>query len=620
MYYHSHDENCKSPFGAVSCGSEVFFALYPQENEAVTACTLLTYWEFADEWHETPLQEEYSDEKRRFCGKFTAPHDAELVWYHFRLHWADGGECCLDKNGFSPWNTVTPWQLTVYRKNHTPSWFGEGITYQIFPDRFFRAEKRSVETMVGHRKLHEAWDETPDYLPNENGKITNSDFFGGDLAGITQKLDYLASLGVRTVYCNPIFESASNHRYDTADYRSIDPLLGTQEDYCTLCAEAKTRGIRVLLDGVFNHTGSDSIYFNKYGSYPNIGAYQSCDSPYAPWYHFSAFPDRYDSWWGIDTLPAVNEENSCYVNYIIEDEDSVIKHWLRCGASGWRLDVADELPDGFIEKIRAAMEEISPDHFLLGEVWEDGSQKIAYGKRRRYLLGSGLHGLMNYPFRTAVIAYLRGGKAQDFQNEMESLRENYPRDVFYSCLNFLGTHDTPRILTVLGLQGNLPPTKGERASFRLSESEREQGLLLERLAALIQFTFPGSPCIYYGDEVGMEGFEDPFNRCPYPWGQENLSLRNYYALLGTLRNQNRILQSGQFRFLAAKDSLLAFLRFDDEHSAVTVINAGAAPQIFSIPWSGKASDALTDRIWESKNGNLSLEIPPYNGVLLFPTN
>ena len=336
----------KSPFGAVPCGADVSFCFRPERGAAVTRCELLAHGEFADQWTTVELTPAQEDGHVVYRGIFTAPDDVELVWYHFRLSWADGGTSCYGKNGLCAWDAVEPWQLTVYDDTHkAPAWFGRGVTYQIFPDRFRRAKSRDVAGLVGPRTLHENWDELPEYRPNAEGEITCSDFFGGDLQGITEKLDYLASLGVTTLYLCPIFEASTNHRYDTACYERIDPLLGDEADFRTLCAEAKKRGIYVMLDGVFNHTGRKSVYFNADGFYDDLGAAQGEQSPYYRWYNFHPFPDEYDAWWGIKNLPAVNELEKSYVDYIIEGDNSIIKHWLRAGASGWRLDVADELPD-----------------------------------------------------------------------------------------------------------------------------------------------------------------------------------------------------------------------------------------------------------------------------------
>ena len=423
-------------------------------------------------------------------------------------------------------------------------------------------------------------------------------------------------MGVTTLYLCPIFESASNHRYNTADYTKIDPMLGTEEDFRTLCAQAETRGMRVVLDGVFNHTGSQSLYFNDDGFYPTLGAAQSQDSPYYDWFSFHPWPREYDAWWGIRTLPAVREDCPSYVDYIIENENSIIRRWLRAGASGWRLDVADELPDWFIEKIRAVVEETDPEAILIGEVWEDASTKIAYSQRRRYLQGKELHGVMNYPFRTALLAYLQGGSAQDFREAMETIRENYPPPAFYSAMNFLGTHDTPRILTVLGA-AHVPQSKDDRAHYRLCPQERAKGTALVKLAALVLFTFPGSPTVYYGDEAGMEGFEDPFNRGGYPWGHEDKSLKAWFTRLGTLRDQRQELRGGTIQYLYASGPLLAFARELVGARAVTVVNAGTAPEALCLPWPKEtAVDLLTGRTFPAPSGAVSLRLSPRTGLLL----
>ncbi len=619
VLFDSRDPRCKSPFGAVPSGTEVRFCLDPHAAP-ITRCTLLTYREFADEWSETELSAAQEDGRAVFRGVYFAPDSPELVWYHFRLTWADGGESCYAKNGHCGWDDADSWQLTVYDDTlPTPDWFGRGVTYQIFPDRFHRAKIRSVSGLVGCRSLHERWDEPMNYLPDERGEITCSDFFGGDLEGIAEKLDYLSSLGVTTLYLNPIFEASTNHRYDTADYRRVDPLLGTEEDLRALCEKAAARGIRVMLDGVFNHTGANSVYFNAKGFYPSLGAAQSLDSPYAPWYRFTEFPTQYDAWWGIKNLPAVEESCESYVNFIVRDPDSVVRHWLRAGVSGWRLDVADELPDAFIAGIRRAMNEEKPDAFLLGEVWEDGSNKIAYSKRRRYLLGAETHGLMNYPFRNALLDYLRGGDADNFRETMETIREHYPAPAFYSAMNFLGTHDTPRVLTVLGLDGEAPDTRQARAEFLLNARQRQRGCALLKLGALIMFAFPGCPSVYYGDEAGMQGFEDPFNRGTYPWGREDRDLVRYFSRLGALRRDRLSLQRGGIRYLVSSGSVLSFLRADGAEETAVVCNAADTPADTSLPWPARAAvDALTGRRFPSVNGALSLSLAPLEGLLLIP--
>ena len=508
------------------------------------------------------------------------------------------------------------WQLTVYEPSPAPDWFGRGVTYQIFPDRFRRVSMPDVSHMPGHRWLHRSWNEQPVFLPDEHGQITNRDFFGGSLQGITEKLDYLAGLGVTTLYLNPIFEAASNHRYDTGDYRAIDPLLGTEADFRALCTAAHQRGMRVILDGVFNHTGSNSRYFNAEGYYPEPGAAQSQNSEYYNWYSFHPWPSDYDAWWGVKTLPAVNEAQPAYRDFIFGDQDSVVRHWLRCGADGWRLDVADELPGDFIEGIRSAIDAEKPGAYLLGEVWEDGSNKIAYSQRRRYLLGRQVHGLMNYPFRTALLNWLAGGDAAVFRDSMETIRENYPPFAFYGAMNFLGTHDTARILTLLGAEGT-PKTKAERAAYRLSPTELARGLAKLRLAGMLLYSFPGSPTLFYGDEAGVQGFEDPLNRGAFPWGSEDAALTDFFRTLGQLRRTRESLRSGALRYLLARGGALAIERERGGERTVTALNAGPSPLPVAVDWDRPTvQDAVTGQRFLVIDGKAHLTLPPLNGVIL----
>ena len=610
---------CKSPFGAAVCGTTVSLHCRPLASEGFTHCALVMRREFSGQQEERELYQDGVDGERiRFSLNFTAPAEPELVWYHFRFWRDDGSGCDLDKTGYRSDGQVHSWQLTVYRESRTPGWFGSGVVYQIFPDRFCRlpSDKADPAGLVGSRWVHQEWSDTPEWRPDPDGEIRNRDFFGGSLRGITSKLPYLADLGVTTLYLNPIFESASNHRYNTADYTRIDPMLGTEQDLRDLCDAAHARGMRVILDGVFNHTGSQSIYFNADGFYPSLGAAQSRESPYFGWYSFHPWPEDYDSWWGIRTLPVVREENPGYVDYIIGAPNSIIRRWLRCGVDGWRLDVADELPDWFIEKIREAMEDTKPDSFLLGEVWEDASNKIAYSQRRRYLLGQELHGVMNYPFRTALLAYLQGGNAAAFQEAMETIRENYPPSAFYSALNFLGTHDTPRILTVLGAD-HVPQTKEERAAYCLSPAERERGEALLRLAVLVLFSFPGAPMIYYGDEAGMEGFEDPLNRRGFPWGHEDPRLTELYRTLGALRKERPSLQCGDLTYLVAEGGLLIYRRSYGGEDTYTLLNTGDTVRQVTLPWpNGFAVDAVSHQRFWVRDGVLRLDLPPCDGLVL----
>ena len=609
-YFDPRDTRCKTPFGAAPCSTEVRFTLF---DDAFCGCELLVYREFAGAEDVCPLP----PAEGGFSGAYTAPGEGELCWYAFRLTRWDGTLSYLGKNGLRPdRDGAERWQLTVYEDTGTPDWFGRGVTYQIFPDRFRRTGTPDVSGMVGRRWLHEDWDDQPVFRPDEDGQITNRDFFGGSLAGITEKLDYLQSLSVTTLYLNPIFEAASNHRYDTADYRAIDPLLGDEQTFRTLCREAHKRGMRVMLDGVFNHTGSRSRYFNADGFYPELGAAQSQDSPYYDWYSFHPWPTDYDAWWGVKTLPAVNEQRPAYRQFIFKGEDSVVRHWLRCGADGWRLDVADELPGDFIAGIRRAIEDEKPDGYLLGEVWEDGSNKVAYSQRRRYLLGRETHGLMNYPLRTALLRWLGGGDAAEFRESMETLRANYPPAAFYGAMNFLGTHDTPRILTLLGAE-HIPAAKEERAAFALSPAQLARGRAKLRLAGMLLYGFPGSPTLFYGDEAGMQGFEDPLNRGTYPWGREDTGLLDFFRALGRLRKERRSLQSGSLTYIYAQGGGLVITRENEGETTMVALNAGDEALTLTLPWPrGTAEDGLTGQRFLAVNGQLRLSLPPLDGVVL----
>ncbi len=618
--YFSRDSAFKSPFGAAKAGETVTFTLRPHVWEGVSACTLVAWADFSGQRWEVPFSPCGAEgDHALFRGTFSVPEEGELIWYVFRLQ-KQGDNCVyLGQNGYCAEHEAAAFQLTVYEAlSPAPDWFGRGVTYQIFPDRFCRTHVPDPSGMVGDRIVHQKWDELMEYLPDEAGEIRNRDFFGGNLHGVMEKLDYLADLGVSTLYFCPLFESDSNHRYNTGDYSKIDPMLGTEEDFVRLCQEAHRRGIRIMLDGVFNHTGSNSRYFNAEGFYPTVGAAQSMDSPYYSWYHFSHWPDQYDSWWGIRTLPAVNESHPDYIQYIIEGPDSIVRRWLRLGADAWRLDVADELPDEFIARIRRVMEEEKSDSFLLGEVWEDGSNKIAYSRRRRYLLGRETHGLMNYPFRTAALAYIRGGTGRDFMEAMETIRENYPSPAFYSAMNMLGTHDNPRILTMLGASPQTPlETRTQRANYRMSEAERNAGRQRLMMGSLLLYGFPGSPTLFYGDEAGMEGFEDPFNRGTFPWGHEDKILLEHFRRLGKLRRERPSLQEGDIRYLYWEGQGLAFSRTCGEETTIVALNSGSEPINMTFDWDGPfAVDPICRQQFNARFGKLRITVPPAEGLFL----
>lgn len=362
--------------------------------------------------------------------------------------------------------------------------------------------------------------------------MLNNDFYGGNFKGITSKMDYLASLGVGILYLNPISKSFSSHRYDTGDYKTPDPMLGTEADFAELCAQAHAHGIRVVLDGVYSHTGSNSLYFDKERTFGGNGAYCTKDSPYYSWYTFYHYPDSYNCWWNFDTLPTVNKMDPKFVDYVITGEDSVLAHWLKLGADGFRLDVVDELPDEFVLLLKKRLRELKPDALLIGEVWEDASNKIAYSRRRRYFVDGELDSCMNYPFRTAILNFIKGlDDGRGLAETVMTIAENYPPQVLLCNMNLLGTHDTPRILTAL--VDDFEGSREELAKRHLSHNQYYTAQERLMLASFLQFTLPGAPSIYYGDEAGMEGGKDPFNRRTYPWGREDTDLRDPLPAAGT---------------------------------------------------------------------------------------
>ncbi|MCQ2417243.1 MAG: glycoside hydrolase family 13 protein [Oscillospiraceae bacterium] len=461
-------------------------------------------------------------------------------------------------------------QLTVFDDMYeTPAFLKGGVMYQIFPDRFCKSGKHH-ENVPSDRVLRDDWGGTPYYRPDENGHVWNNDYFGGDIDGIIEKLPYLESLGVTCIYLNPIFESHENHRYNTANYRNVDPLLGTNDDFARLCRIASRHGIRVILDGVFSHTGADSIYFNKFRRYDTVGAYQSKNSPYYKWYSFHHHPDTYEAWWGIDTLPNVNENEQEYTDYIC-GRGGVLEYWMQQGAAGFRLDVADELPDAFLDHLHDCVKRADGDHIVIGEVWEDASTKEAYGVKRRYLLGNQLDSVMNYPFRTAIMQYLGGCAPKSFRDQIMCILENYPKCSVDVLMNFVSTHDIDRAITVFGGEPVNGRSKDWMAERRLSPEQYAVGKNKLKCAMVLQFFLPGVPSIYYGDEAGLDGYGDPFNRRCYPWGNEDQDLIAFTKELSRIRHASDVFVDGMLKFLVLKDDYIIFARYQEETQKAVVI-------------------------------------------------
>lgn len=537
-----------------------------------------------------------------------------LYWYHFELD-TPWGRSFVRNVGrgvgdFAP--DASDFQQTVYDKNFkTPDWLKGGIIYQIFPDRFYSSgtEKHGVRPSRVMRR----WGDEPFWREEQMNGIWNNDYFGGDLKGIEEKLLYLANLGVTCIYLNPIFEANSNHRYDTADYEKIDPLLGTEDDLKSLCKTAKEQyGISIILDGVFSHTGCDSKYFNIYSNYDDVGAYNSKESPYYPWYKFINWPDEYHSWWGIKLLPEVIEETPEYREYIC-GKNGILRKWLKCGISGWRLDVADELPDVFLDDLRRAVKDENSDAVIIGEVWEDATTKLAYGERRRYLLGEQLDSVMNYPFADAVLNFVKFANADAFIDSVMSIIEKYPPQVTNVLMNHIGTHDTERAITRLaGENCEGYGRHWQHEHNKLSDYDYYRGVSMMKIASLIQYTLPGVPSLYYGDEIGMQGMKDPFNRACMDWYEPNTELHRWYKRLGEIRRGCKAFERGSFVPVYCSYKTVAYLRSGDNNEVLVAVNLDE-----------NAVDINVGNQWNNayyffestvQNGNLHLE--PFRYTLL----
>ena len=563
LLHDSRSAAYRSPTGAQKAHSAVTLRLLA-EGDDVESVTLRLWWENT----EKRLSMRPEGEGRYAC-RLILPSNTGVLWYFFivRQNGRDVyyGNAWDQLGGEGAIYAQEPpsFQITVYDPAYeTPAWMRRGILYQIFPDRFnaSRPPAKRVPLPFGH--YHDVWNEPPELNvdPATHDNLAD-DFFGGDLAGITQKLDYLEDLGVTALYLNPIFRARSNHKYNTGDYLQIDPSFGTQEELRSLCREAKKRGMRVILDGVFSHTGSDSRYFNRLGTYDSVGAYQSRQSPYASWYTFRRWPDDYESWWGFDTLPNVRELDEGYLDFIIRGEDAVCAHYLRQGTSGWRLDVADELPMPFLRQLRARVKAENPDAILLGEVWEDASRKLAYNELRSYCLGDTLDSVTNYPLRDGIVGFFLGRlDARQLKRILDSQYENYPKAFYCSLMNLLGSHDKPRILNVLAGadEGDVPR---EQRVFR-PLTEEQYALGRERLIRAWRFVcaLPGMPCLYYGDEAGSQGGDDPFCRGTYPWGREDQGLLLKIRAANRERLASPVLREGEVQLIAESPDRLTVVR------------------------------------------------------------
>ncbi|HBK03549.1 MAG TPA: alpha-glycosidase [Clostridiales bacterium] len=561
ILYDSKLPQFKDPFGTLTPGQVCRLHIHiPCAVQATAVKCLMQYEDGRTTAQEVFFSKARTEDPYEIWQADFSIHQEGLYFYYYYIDTPSGGFRLFKQGDDTNMEAGALWQVSCVPADfHTPVWARGATIYQIFPDRFRKSGDCDLTGKLTPYTVHPSWNEEVDWRPTEDDLVLNNDFFGGNFRGITEKLDYIADLGVNLLYLNPISKSFSSHRYDTGDYKTPDPMLGTEADFAELCRQAHARGIRVILDGVYSHTGSNSPYFNREGQFDSLGAYNSQESPYYSWYTFQHWPDRYTCWWNFDTLPTVNKLDPAFVKFIIEDEDSVVAHWMKLGADGFRLDVADELPDEFIRLLRRRIKAINPDALLLGEVWEDASAKIAYNRRRTYFTAGELDSVMNYPFRTAIIDYVRGHDGGAALKEtVMSIVENYPPEVVQCNMNLLGTHDTPRILTALVDDFN--GTREEMSKRHLSRNQFDIAYDRLLMAAFLQYTLPGSPSLYYGDEAGMEGGRDPFNRRPYPWGRENTEILDHFRQLGKLRREHPAFRLGDIRFFQAGDRHIGFTR------------------------------------------------------------
>jgi len=646
----SHDTRAladKAPFGAAPAGTAMTFALnalpgigratlHVETRRLEGNQELLEYREVA----RVPLLQTKSDKRDRWTASYDfRGRGVYGYWFEVEIgnrsyvygnngapiYWTrERGANGLGRVDVLPADrsTIRRFRQTVYSANfEVPSWAQDAIYYYIFPERFRNGDANN-DSRPGLRTFqddsverHANWSDKP-YRPRSGDGSDDrysNDFFGGDLQGIIEKLDYIARLGANTIYMTPIFKAASNHKYDTGDYTEIDPAFGTNVDFQRLTAEARQRGIRVIIDASFNHTGRDSLYFDRYGKYPTVGALEGGevrrDSPYASWYRLDPTKqnpeDRYAGWTGAKDLPEINKTSQSFRSFVYGAPGSVTRTWLGRGASGWRMDVAPWVPDDFWQEWRQAVKASKPDALAIAETWFDAS---------KYFLGDEFDGTMNYIFRDAVIDIAAGGNAAADYRNIELTRELYPPQSLRASMNLLSTHDTARTLWLLGDRGD--------NEARTAVAKRRY-----RLALFVQSTWPGAPTVFYGDEVGMTGGEDPDNRRTYPWadlgGHPDKTMLAEFRQLLTLRKNNPILAQGTLSApLFADAHIIAVLRQLDDGFAVTAFNNADSARTVAVQlpasFAGRRlTDAITGRTFPiSGDGRVSVEVPALFGSVL----
>lgn len=643
--YDSRDNEFKAPYGALTTGTEARFEL--EAPQGVTSATLVVQTrrlqgnqdliEYLDPVRVPMVRTRHgAGDRWRAAYRFD---EKNVYGYYFQLS-VNGGDYVYQNNNDSVyWTTergsfgvgeiaflpsdptqIRRYRQTVYSSDYeVPGWAKDAVYYIIFPDRFRNGDtsndpKPGLDTYLdGPIEFHTNWLDKP-YVPGDgrSDNVYNNDFFGGDLEGIIDELSYLKQLGVNTLYLTPIFESGSNHKYDTGNYLKVDHSFGVDDDVTRLTREAKARGIRVILDTSLDHSGSDSLYFDRYARYPGIGAFENAtirtDSPWYDWYTF--FPNEtnpnneYSSWTADGTMPRLANVDS-FRNFAFGKPDSVMNTWLDHGTAGWRMDVTPWVTDEFWREWRSSVKEHEPDALTVAETWFDAS---------KYFLGDTYDSTMNYILRNAIVDYANGRSATKTYQSIELMREAYPTQAFYALMNVLSTHDTKRTVYELGYTDASNPAQIAQAKQRL------------RLAVLFQMTFPGAPAVFYGDEVGVTGGADPMNRATYPWpdkgGRPDTALLADFQKLIRLRNQHDVLRRGSIEApIHLDEDIIVLTRQYEGVRAITAFNNSTTPQPISVelpPGYGYMAyrDALTPRAIKSVTSRLTLTVPALYGTVL----
>ena len=580
------------------------------------------------------------------------PHAA---FYRFEAHGADGEELLYvpQRDGRATAGEFVSaeqadeggwFQISVFADGfETPDWLAGAVMYQVFPDRFARGGRGVLDEGVAAHEatgrpahVHDDWDEQLTW--EENGEYDPCEFYGGALSGVRGKLSYLASLGVEVLYLNPIFEARSYHRYDTADYERIDPLLGDEDDFRLLCGEAAEHGIRIVLDAVLSHTGADSRYFSEDPA-----------SPFHAWYEFHEVADggapSYRCWWGDPSLPEVDErseswqaymfgsgqtgETSCHIPRecdgdpapTIQEGRGILPKWLEAGASGYRLDVADEIPDDVLAKLRRSVKAAKPDAAIIGEVWEDATTKVSYGAERVYALGTSLDSVMNYPLRAALLGFAVGDTdAYQLATFLKNQQANYPEQLHRCLMNLLSSHDVERMRSFLAIGGPFKdlPREEQVAAVRAITPERDRRAAdLQKMVAGLLYGLPGSPCVYYGDERGMHGGGDPFCRAPMVWGSPSgrgdlgVDLVDYYRELGKARKASRVLRQGGMAVAAFDEDALCIVRHLGDEVVFVAANRSQVDKKVAVDLR-RLSEYTGAAIWDEafEGGIATFSIPP----------